>query len=258
MRRRISGSVSTLGGRERRVAAGAPEQDPSWADDWVSTWGAGDEERVARWLTARRGMPVPGYSGGSATAAVRPADPWEAPVDLSALAAATVPAASPAAGAGRAVAAGRPATRAEAAAAAPVAPVPGVAGPRAALEAEVALLEQERRRLAVTLTAERADAERVRSERALAAGMLEAQLAGMEDERRRTVARTAAAEAAAGRAAAEERVARASLQAARDEADALEARKLEEWIALDEEVAALTARRRRLRALRHRCRGRAS
>lgn len=139
-----------------------------------------------------------------------------------------------------------------------MASAPGVAGPRAALEAEVAGLEEERRRLAVTLTAERADAARVRSGRALAAAMLQAQIAGLEDERRRTVARTAAAETTAQRAAAEERAALASLRAARDGADADEACKLEEWIALDEEVAALTARRRRLRGLRHRCRGRAS
>lgn len=259
MRRRISGSEATSAGRDRRNAADAPERAPGWADDWVPTWGAGDEERVARWLTARRGTPVPGYSGGSAgSVAVRPVDPWEAPVDLSALVDPIAPAAAPAAGAGPAVAAERPATRSEAAAAAPVAPGPGVADPTAALEAEVARLDEERRRLAVTLAAERADAERVRTERALAAAMLEAQIAGLEDQRRRTVARTEAAEAAAQRAAAEERAARATLQAARDEADALEARKLEEWIALDEEVAALTARRRRLRALRHRCRGRSS
>lgn len=260
MRRRISGSVSTSGGRGRRDAADARDEAAGWADDRVPTWGAGDEERVARWLTARRGMPVPGSGGSAGSAPVRRADPWEAPVDLSALAGATVPAATPIvppAGAGTVAAGGTLTTRPEAAAAAPVAPAPGVAGPRAALEAEVARLEEERRRLAVALAAERADAERVRSERALAAAMLEAQIAGLEDERRRTVARTEVAEAAAQRAAAEERAARASLQAARDEADALEARRLEEWITLDEEVAALTARRRRLRRLRHRCRRRA-
>ena len=230
MRRRISGGESRAGGRERGDAGDAPEHERSWAADSVSTWGAGDEERVARWLTARRGIPVPGWSAGSARSVpARPADPWEAPVDLSALLPPTAPADAPA-------------------------PV----DPRAALKAEVVLLEEERRRLAVALTAERADAERARSERALAAAMLEAKIAGLEDERRRIVAATAAAEAAAERAAAEERAARASLGAARDEADALEARKLEEWIALDEEVAILTARRRRLRALRHRCRGRAS
>lgn len=185
MRRRISDSVSTSGGRGPRDAADAPERAPGWADDRVPTWGAGDEERVARWLSARRGMPVPGSGGSAGSAPVRRADPWEAPVGLSALAGATVPAAtpiSPPAGAGPAAAGGGLTTRPEAAAAAPVAPVPGVAGPRAALV----------------------------------------------------------------------------LQVARDEADALEARRLEEWITLDEEVAALTARRRRLRRLRHRCRGRAS
>ena len=246
MRRRISGSESTSGGRD---AFDAPEHDHSWAADWVATWGEGDEERVARWLTARRGSPVPGYSAVSTTPVAGGAvDPWEAPTDLSDL---LTPIVTP-----PVVAA--PVTRAEAPAAAPEAPAAWLIDARVALAAEVALLEEDRRRLAVTLTAERADAERVRTELALAAARVEAQIAGLEEERRRLVEQTEAAHAAADRAAAEERAARASLEAARDEADAFEATRLEEWIALDEEVAILTARRRRLRALRHRCGGRAS
>ena len=241
MRRRTSGSDSTSGGRDRRDAVDAGEHDHSWAADWVATWAEGDEERVAHWLTARRGSPVPGSSGGPTSVAVRPVDPWEAPVDLGSLAAPVATA--------RVVTGEGPATRAEAPATPPI-------DAREALAAEVALLEDERRRLAVTLTAELADVERRRAELAGAAAVLEAQITGLEDEHRRIVERTEAAEAAAVRAAAEERAARASLEAARVEADAFEARRLAEWIALDEEVATLTARRRRLRALRHRCTGR--
>ncbi|HVM01647.1 MAG TPA: hypothetical protein VM263_03175 [Acidimicrobiales bacterium] len=232
MRRRSSSGATAAGGTEEG-RQGALGGDRGWAAGWADSWGEGEQERVARWLTARGRTvsPSPGPAEVSAPAARR--DPWEA---LDGVGRPDPPQAQP-------VAPHR-ASRPE--------PHPAQDSARAALAAEVTFLKDERRRLAAALEAERREAERVRGELRLAATMIEEQIAGLEEDRRRALAGMEAAVAAAEQARADERAARAGLDGARAEARAVEAKHFEVWVALDEEVAALAARRRRLRALRRR------
>ena len=243
MRRRGSGNGSTVGGERREVGKTSAEAEQGWAVGWADAWGEGEEERVARWLTAKGRVAIPGPSGEPGRA--RPVDPWVTADDLDLLVGPT-PAAPPA----------------------PAAPAPAVPfeaerrraeqlhaeqlRAKSVLEAEVAFLEDERRRLAAALVAERSEAERAHRERARAVSMIEEQVTRLEQDRRRILSGTEAAVAAADRARADEREAREALEAARAEARVVEAKHFEVWIALEAEVSALTARRRRLRALRHR------
>ncbi|MFP5376129.1 MAG: hypothetical protein ACLGIO_05020 [Acidimicrobiia bacterium] len=228
MRRRSSNGGTAAGGTEEG-RRGAVEGDRGWAAGWADSWGEGEQERVARWLTARGRTVSPTPVPAEAAAAATRRDPWE---ELGGVERDDPPRTPPAT--------------------ANLAPDPAQVSARAALEAEVAFLEDERRRLAAAVEAERREAERVRGELRLAASMIEDQIAGLEEDRRRALAGMEAAVAAAEQARADERAARTGLDAARAEARAVEAKHFEVWVALDEEVAALAARRRRLRALRRR------
>lgn len=230
MKRRNSGGESVVGAREEREAGRRPDANTGLGSisDWAEAWGEGEQERVARWLTSKGRATVATSTGPLVE---RPgSDPWEVD-DRPALWAAA------------------PATSA-AAAADPV-DIDQLHA-RSALEAEVAYLEDERRRLAVALEHERAECEQVRTELALAASMLHDNIADLEEQRRHALSSVEAGVAAAERARADEQAARAALEATRSEAKALEARHFEVWIALDDEVSALAARRRRLRALQRR------
>ena len=243
MKRRNNGEEPAANGR-----------GDAWATGWADAWEDSEQERVARWLTAKGRVAVRARAAPVDGRAVRRVDPWEASdlLDLREMTAA--PRADR-----------RSAHEAEADGPGPVRPDPEAPAPvepdaatteqlhaRSALEAELVYLEDERRRQAARLEDERSEAERVRRDLSTAAAMLHDHIAGLEQERRRVLEGVEASVAAAERARADEQAARAALEAARDEARAVEAKHFEVWVALEEEVSALVARRRRLRALRRR------
>ena len=205
--------------RRRNSEDRRPAGDDQDASRWSQTWGEGEEERVARWLSTKgRSTPAGGRDSWSPSGYDGERTP---PPEASA----------PPAG-GRESAPGRDVT--------------------SVLEAQVADLEDERRRLAAALRHERSEAERVRREQLAARSLLEAEIAGLDDERRHALASAEAARAEARRALQEEREARAAMDAAYVEARRAETRHFDVWAGLEVEVAALKAQRRRLRALRRR------
>ena len=223
LRRSSRTGSETRGGAENVAPERSPEEDAYWSG-WAEGWGAPEEERVARWLTGK-GRAASAFGEGDQGDGEPVSLAWPSAgdfVDVAELESRDDV---------RLAASGGLAERHQA---------------RTLVEAQIAHLEDERRRLAESLEAERLEADRIRHDQVVARSRLEAEIARLDEQRRRLLSTAEAAASAAEQAVGDEHRARAALEAARAEAKRVEAKQFETWVALEAEITALREERRRL------------